>query len=46
MNFQKKLDKVSELMVNKKENQPNLLLLELDGEWNVMMKLMLMVMDV
>jgi len=33
-------------MVKKKENQPNLLLLELDGEWNVMMKLMLTMMDV
>jgi hypothetical protein len=33
-------------MVNKKEKPPKILLLELDGEWNVMMKLMPIKMDV
>jgi hypothetical protein len=46
MNFQIKLDKVSESMEKKKEKQSIILLLELNGEWNYMIKLMRIKMDV
>jgi len=46
MNYQAQLDKDSEYMEKKKEKQSIILLLELNGEWNYMMKLMLIMMDV